>query len=69
MNTVLTRPEIHRKATQLLLEQLGIDGYVEYMRDLGLSHGDFTRERHEIAQPTIEEIALSLNIAQGDTKK
>ncbi|MBI3259983.1 MAG: hypothetical protein HYZ54_10985 [Ignavibacteriae bacterium] len=59
-NELLSKSELRKKVLVLLREQLPVNEYIEIVQDMGIPIGDFTAEKQNTAQPSIEDILQEL---------
>ncbi len=59
MNKIsLTMPEIRKLGLKALRKELGVQGFVQFMQDFGLSYGDYTKDRNIwLTEKTVDEVA------------
>lgn len=62
MRQTLNKQELRRLGMAALREKLGVVGFIEFLQDLGINHGDYTEERKRLfANKTVEEIIKEMD--------
>lgn len=51
----MKQTEIRKNGYKALIDSLGIVGMVRFLQQLEIGSGDYTLERHQASEPTLEE--------------
>ena len=70
MNTLtMTDSEIHRLGIKALLEKLGPEGTIRFLRQLEMGEGDYSIDRHQwLSAPDVETLANQIQEARDDNR-
>jgi len=59
--TNLTIPEIRKLGLKALRRELGVQGFIQFMQDFGLSYGDYTKDRNNwLKEKTVDEVVSQI---------
>ena len=66
--TLIPLPELNRRAFAILSRELGVPDTLRVFDQLGLGHGDYTKERQSLFENlTIEEVRRGVAELRGAT--
>lgn len=51
----MKQAEIRKNGYQALIDSLGVVGMLRFLQQLEIGSGNYTRDRHQVSEPTIEE--------------
>jgi hypothetical protein len=51
----MEQAEIRKNGYKALIDSLGVVGMLRFLQQLEMSTGDYTLERHQSSEPTLEE--------------
>jgi hypothetical protein len=51
----MKQAEIRKNGYKALIDSLGVVGMLRFLQQLEMSTGDYTLERHQSSEPTLEE--------------
>lgn len=51
----MKQAEIRKNDYKALIESLGVVGMLRFLQQLEIGSGDYTLERHQVSEPTLEE--------------
>lgn len=64
----MTPAELRSAAYDALVRELGVTGFIRYLRDAELGSGDYTKTRHKHLPQTFEELDALMRGGAGEPK-